>query len=237
MAVRRNDDGILKYVLRYIDQNTLSNEHWNVIEPFLKRSAVHFGHTIDYVARILAWRHLARGDLDIDGWRSIMERILDKHGRLGNDSEVCWTIYTHHLLHMEINRQNASRIVQNCGALALVALLHCANSGLTDRAIFTEALARLDTETDAGRFWPVFLEWKTRQWPQHGRLSLTNATIQGLSASGAYIYDPTTLPAVFRNIAEGEFAEVAFAIERRLSMYDDEDEEEVDEEVDDHNFF
>jgi len=50
MAVERNDDGILKYVLRYIDQHGLSLEHWDVVEPFLKRLAVHFGHTIDYVA-------------------------------------------------------------------------------------------------------------------------------------------------------------------------------------------
>ena len=238
MAVRRNDDGILKYVLRYIDQNALSSEHWNVIEPFLKRSAVHFGHTIDYVARILAWRHLTRGDLDIVGWRPIMEMILDKHGRLGNDSEVCWTIYTHHLLQMEINRQHASGIVENCGALALVALLHCVNLGLVDRAIFTEALARLETETAAGRMWPVFLEWKTRRWPQHEQINLANATIQGMSASGVYIYDPTILPAVFRNVTEAEFVGVAFAIEPRMSIYDDEDEEdEEDQEVDDHGIF
>ena len=235
MAVRRNDDGILKYVLRYIDQNALSNEHWNVIEPFLKRSAVHFGHTIDYVARILAWRHLTRDDLDIDGWRPIMETILDKHGRLGNDSEVCWTIYTHQLLQMEINRQNASGIVENCGALALVALLHCVNAGLVDRVIFSEALARIETETAVGRLWPVFLEWKTRRWPQHEQVNLANSTIQGLTASGAYIYDPTILLAVFQNVAEAEFAGVAFAIEPRLSIYDDEDEE--DQEVDDHDIF
>ena len=222
MAVQRNDDGILKYVLRYIDQDRLSNEHWDVIEPFLKRSAVHFGHTIDYVARILAWRHLARDDLDIDGWRSIMGTILDKHGRLGNDSEVCWTIYMHHLLGIEINPQSAIRIVQNCGALALVALLHC----VVDVAIFTNALTRLDTETDAGRFWPVFLEWKTRQWPHHEQVNLDNATIRGLSDGEAYIYDPTILPVVFRDIAREEFAGVECAIELRPSVYDDEDEED-----------
>ena len=77
MSVNQNDDGVLKYVLRYIDQKGLSDDHWDVVEPFLKRSATHFGHTIDYVTRILAWRHLARRDLDIDGWRPILGTILD----------------------------------------------------------------------------------------------------------------------------------------------------------------
>ena len=76
---------------------------------------------------------------------------------------------------------------------------------------------RLDTETDGGRFWPVFLEWKTRQWPHHEQVNLDNATIRGLSDSEAYIYDPNILPVVFRNIAREEFAEVEFAIELRSS--------------------
>ena len=86
--------------------------------------------------------------------------------------------------------------------------------------------------------WPVFLEWKTRRWPQHEQINLANATIQGMSASGVYIYDPTILPAVFRNVTEAEFVGVAFAIEPRMSIYDDEDEEdEEDQEVDDHGIF
>lgn len=36
-AVSKNDDGILKYVLRYIDQHELSLDYWDVVEPFLKR--------------------------------------------------------------------------------------------------------------------------------------------------------------------------------------------------------
>ena len=53
LAVQRKDDGILRYVLRYLDQNGLNDGHWDVIEPLLKRSSVHFGHTIDFVGRIL----------------------------------------------------------------------------------------------------------------------------------------------------------------------------------------
>ena len=226
MAVRRRDDGVLKYVLRYVDQNELSNVHWEVIEPFLKRSAVHFGHTIDYVARILVWRHLAHNDLEINSWSPILGTILDKHGRLGNDSEVCWTVYAHQVLKIEISREVARRIVRNCGALAIVTLLHSVDAGLLNAEIFEDSAARLETETDAGHFWPVFLEWKSMQWPRHERIEVTNNSIEGLSAYGANIYDPTALPAVFHDIEEEDFSEVAFAIERRTRMYEEEEEED-----------
>ena len=231
MAVQRKDDAILKYVLRHIDQKSLSDEHWDVIEPFLKRSAVHFGHTIDYVARILAWRHLARQDLDIHGWRPILGAILESHGGLGNDSEVCWTVYLHQLLRIEINEEIAIRIVQNCGPLALVALLNCVELKLVKSSIFKISLERLNTETDTGRYWPVFLEWKSKQWPGYQQVSLANAMIEDLSNNGVYIYDLDIHPVVFRNVAEGNFKKIKFAIESRSSIYDDEDED--DEEYDD----
>lgn len=225
-AVSKNDDGILKYVLRYIDQHELSLEHWDVVEPFLKRLAVHFGHTVDYVSRILVWRQLAISDLDVDAWRPILSTILDNHGRLGNDSEVCWTIYAHHHLGIEIDLDIARRIVQNCGALSMVALLNCVEAGLVDAAIFVDAETRIRTETDRGRYWPVFLEWKTKRWRRHSRINLSDPVMQGLHGSSAYIYDRNILPAVFRDIDEDDFGTISFAIEPRSSMYDDEDEEE-----------
>lgn len=224
-AVSKNDDGILKYVLRYIDQHELSISHWDIVEPFLKRLAVHFGHTVDYVARILVWRQLAFGDLDVEAWRAILYSILDNHGRLGNDSEVCWTIYAHHHLGITIDPDLSHRIIQNCGALTMVALLNCVEDRLVDASVFADAEARINTENDNGRFWPVFLEWKTKNWPEHQRIALTNPLIQDLRESGAYIYDRTILPAVFRDIDENDFGTISFAIESRSSLYDDEDEE------------
>ena len=226
MAVRRRDDGVLKFVLRFIDYNGLSGIHWDVVEPFLKRSAVHFGHTIDYVARMLVWRHLAYGDLEINSWKPILGTILDKHGRLGNDSEVCWTIYVHHVLRIAISVNVANRIVRNCGALSIIALLHSVNAGLLDVKVFENAAVRLETETDSGRFWPVFLEWKILQWPRHEGIEITNNTIAGLSAYGANLYNYAALPAVFHDVEEEEFGGVAFAIENRSRMYEEEEEDD-----------
>lgn len=232
LTVERNDDGIIKYVLRYIDQKKLSENHWDIIEPFLKRSVVHFGHTIDYVARILAWRFLTNDELLIDEWTPIMNAILDNHGRLGNDSEVCWTLYLNQLLEISTDKGTATRIVENCGPLALVALLNSVDSGLAPDSIFQESKIRLDTETDSGRYWPVFLEWKTKQWKGHKKINLNNAVISQLSNFGAQIYDADILPAVFRESNTEDFSDVECAIESHSSIYDDEDEVEDDDEAD-----
>lgn len=125
LAVSGGDDGVLKYVVRYLDQSDFQWKHWETVEPFLKRAAVHFGHTVDYVMRVLVWRHLAREDLDNKAWSAILATILDRHGRLGNDSEVCWGIYACMRLGIPIDRDVANNIVGNCGALSVLALLNC----------------------------------------------------------------------------------------------------------------
>lgn len=232
MAASRNDDGMLKYVLRYIDHHNLSLSYWEVVEPLLKRLAVHFGHTIDYVSRILVWRHLARGDLDIESWKPILTAILGKQGGLGNDSEVCWTIYALQNLGVNIDTGCAKLVVHNCGALSVVALLNCVDHGHVDLTIFSDAEVRIATETDHGRFWPVLLEWKSKEWPNHTQINLRNSTIQALHDSNAYIYDRSILPRVFREVDQSDFGSVPFAIEPLSSMYDD-----VEEEVEGHSDF
>ncbi len=218
MAVSRNDEGILKYVLRYVDQHN-RKWNWDVVEPFLKRMAVHFGHTIDYIARILIWRQLTRGDLDLNGWSRIMGEVLGKHGRLGNDSEVCWTIYAHHHLDVKVSHEAAKHIVRNCGALSIVALLNTIDRAGNNLDIFKDAFERLKAENDSGRYWPVFLEWKTKHWPRHVDIVLSNPTIKALHESGAHVYDLETLPAVFQNVEKVEFEKVASAIEILSEIY------------------
>jgi hypothetical protein len=225
-AASRGDDAVLKYVLRYLDQNRLNDVYWDAVEPFLKRVAVHFGHTIDYVARILVWRHLTHGDLDRDAWASVLNGILDQHGRLGNDSEVCWVLYTQHHLQLAAPNESAIRIANNCGALSVVALLNnqvqVSDSHDADTAlVFETALDRLAGESAAGRLWPLFLEWKVKRWTGHTRLDVSDATIADLIEGGVHIYQPEILPPVFRDADPDEFDQVGSAIELRSSAYDD----------------
>ena len=225
IAVRLNDDGVAKFVLRSLDRNRLTSAHWDVVEPFLKRLTVHFGHTLDYVVRILIWRHLIQEDVDITAWSPIVNTILSEHAELGNDSEVCWTIYAYHFLGITINHDNATRIVRHCGSLALVALLNCVDSGNCGGEILEDIWTRLRSETDSGRHWPIFLEWKAKQLPRYKEIRLTNPTIENLCSHGARIYDSSIRPLVFHDKGS-TFGEVPYAIETRSGIYSQMDEED-----------
>jgi len=221
MTVATGDDAILKYVIRYIDRHTDGWENWVIVEPFLKRCVVHFGHTVDYVSRVLVWRHLAKGDLDTAVWGDILAAIIDRHGRIGNDSEVCWAVYASAILGCEIAAESANHIVRNCGALSIVSILNCVEEGLTGLSVFASARERIRLESANGAFWPVILEWKSRQWRGHKHVNVGNDVIDSLVSREALLFDITRLPLVFKDIGKEDFDVVENAIEDRPSMYDD----------------
>jgi Reverse transcriptase (RNA-dependent DNA polymerase) len=214
------DDGVLKYAIRFLDQSNLHWNQWETVEPFLKRAAVHFGHTFDYVARVVVWRHLTRGDVDHEAWLAILGAILDRHGRLGNDSEVCWGIYVSIRLRIPIPLEIARNIIKNCGALSMVALLHCVELNLVDTAILNEARELLRQENANGPYWPVMLEWLALDWDGYDQLSARNDTIQEMADRGITVFDSDQLPKVFRDVEEEQFNTVSEAIERRVSLYE-----------------
>ena len=215
MAVKHNDDGILKYTLRCIDNQSISDENWEAVEPFLKRVSVHYGHTIDYVVRILVHRYLKWRDLDVKSWHTILNNILEYHGSLGHDSEVCWLVYLNQRLGLKIHDEVVEKIVNNCGALAVLAVLNSVDDGLVSRRVFQMVWKQLSNVNDRnhGRLWPVILEWKSRKWPNHNQLNINDNIIQTLIDHEKFIYDSTKLPKVFHHLNEEEFEDVECAIE------------------------
>lgn len=233
-ATAASDDGVLKYVIKYLDQSDLQRSQWQIVEPFLKRMAVHYGHTIDYVSRVIVWRHLVHEDVDIAAWSTILGAILDKHGRLGNDSEVCWGIYVCIRLAIPIHRDVANNIVENCGALSVLALLNCVELNLVDTVVFERAQAVVSLESATGSYWPLLMEWVSRRWPRYRRLTVDQDQIQQMAENRVVIFNPEQLPLVFEDVDEADFRLVLKAIERRVSQYDDDvDEDEDDDDEDD----
>jgi hypothetical protein len=228
LAVSTGDDGILKYVIRYIDRQGRGWVEWNTVEPFLKRCVVHFGHTIDYVARVLVWRHLTKGDLDKRAWEAILVEIIDRHGHIGNDSEVCWAIYACTILGCAIPATAAEPVARNCGALAILSALNGVERN-AKKAVFTAAKERLQFDSAGGSLWPVILEWKSRRWRGHKNIPAGHPVISALVENEAVIYQPSRLPDVFRDKLETDFGAVEQAIEDRPSMYDDDARNEDDE--------
>ena len=175
------------------------------------------------VARILVYRHLKWGDLDIEGWRTILKKILDYHGSLGHDSEVCWLVYLNQILELKIPNKIAENIVSNCGALSILAVLNSVNHGLVDTSIFNKVWEQISSvnERNRGRLWPVILEWKSRKWSNHSKLKTDDEIIQNLIDKEKYIYESTRLPKAFHQVSKKNFKKVEYAIEPSDSFYND----------------
>jgi hypothetical protein len=223
LSLSQNDDGILKYAIRQLDLSEHDWDEWSGLQPFLMRSAIHFGHTLDYVVRVLVWRRLTHGDLDEERWQSIVETLLDRHGRLGNDSEVCWLVFAAIVLKIAIPTELATTIIRNCGALTTVSILnHCS----VDQAVLDAAFEMIKEESDDGAMWPVFLEWGGTGWHRSGEVKnlIKNDVIRGLVERSAFVFDSERLTRVFKGVEPSKFSDIAHAIEARISSYDDETE-------------
>ncbi|WP_409018650.1 RNA-directed DNA polymerase [Brevundimonas vesicularis] len=232
LTASANDDGVAKFVIRYLDQAGCMGEYWDTIEPYLKRSAVHFGHSVDYVSRIVVWKKLAGGGLDEAEWGIILKSVLSRHGRLGNDSEVCWALYACEKLSVTVPNETAAEIIENCGALAITAVLNLADMGLTGHEAFDIARKVLSSEDANGTYWPVLLEWHSRKWEGSKALRLGNSTIEGMAREGVTIFARASVPKVLQGIDLAKYDSILQAIEHRVSAYDD-DEIEFDEVFDD----
>ncbi|MEK7993945.1 MAG: RNA-directed DNA polymerase [Planctomycetota bacterium] len=239
-SVAESDDGILKYAIRQLDRSDIHWDVWSTFQPFLMRSAIHFGHTVDYAVRVLVWRELAIGDLDHARWTTILHSILDRQSRLGNDSETCWALFASLRLGIAIPDEIARNVVNNCGALSIVALLNCVEPGLASRTVFDSVFDLLGQETASGPMWPVFLEWGTKGWPRLMELTglAQNDIIQSMTQQSVSLFDADRLTRVFSGITGSNFGTVRRAIEARVGAYDNEpDEEEEEEEEEEEQLF
>jgi len=152
--------------------------------------------------------------------------MLDRHGRLGNDSETCWLLYAALKLQIEVPDVIAENIIRNCGSLSIVAILNCVEAGLASKSIFNSAFDLLSQENADGPLWPVFLEWGSKNWDRHAEVDALVASelIKTMSKKGACVFGSARLTRVFRGVDEVNFGGILSAIEKRISSYDDEDE-------------
>jgi len=228
MAVSSGDDGVLKYAIRQLDSSDHEWDEWSVLQPFLMRCAIHLGHTIDYAVRVLVWRKLVKDDVDELRWKAIVSSLLDRHGRLGNDSEVCWLLFAANILQMDVPDEIALTVVQNCGALSIVSIMN--SSGFDQKAVFDQLFDLVSAESADGAMWPVFLEWSGSGWHRHQDVKklVTNDTLNAMVAQSVFVFDVDRLTRVFKGVEASKFADISHAIERRVSFYDDNDGEDED---------
>jgi hypothetical protein len=190
------------------------------------RAAVHFGHTIDYVVRVLIWRKLTKDDVDEPRWVDLIKTLLGRHGRLGNDSEVCWLLFAAQKFGIKIPKDIALTIIRNCGPLSMVALLDIEDGDEPDKEVFQFALEFIKLESANGPFWPLFLEWASSGWDGYAEVKKlsNNQLIDSMADEYVFLHDKGRLTRVFGDVAKEDYGSVVQAIESRISSYDDEDE-------------
>jgi Reverse transcriptase (RNA-dependent DNA polymerase) len=231
-SVIEGDDGILKYAIRQLD-DAEADWAWPTIQSFLMRCSVQFGHTIDYVVRVIVWRYFAKGDLHVNRWGTLLKSILNRHGRIGNDSEVCWCLFAALKLGISIPDDIAKNIITNCGPMCLVSLLNCVEKDLVSRSMFEAALEICEQDNGNGAMWPLSLEWASRRWPKHQTVSdsLVNEVVKAMGTGGVKVFDHERLTRVFDGVEESARTEVSGAIEHRISLYEDTNEDKANSDI------
>ena len=111
--------------------------------------------------------------------------------------------------------------------------------GLASKTIFNSAFDLLSQESAHGPMWPVFLEWGSKNWDRHAEVDALVASeiIKAMSRKGVCVFGSTRLTRVFRGVDEINFGGILSAIEKRISSYDDEaeDDEEAEGQNGEHN--
>jgi hypothetical protein len=229
-----NDEGIIRHAIRRLDEGRLWNNDWDILEHFLAQCAVQFPHSLDYVARVIAWRLRTGKEINRILWSEVASTSAVQSASIGRDSETLWSLWILKELGSKMPKALTDTIISNSSALVLSLLAHCYTNGLTsDRKIREKFWDRVDDQPFAGTMWPLTLElnhlgqanpaWETKK---------PSLILTALHDGGVSIIDWKAPPRVFdKSPTENEERpeEPEHAIEDFGLDYGDGEEDENDE--------
>lgn len=125
---QKDDDGIIKYAIRKIDDLKLWDHYWKELEPFLVRCCISFPHCLDYASQVVVWRHLT-GNVDEAKWASVIDKCLKQNLKHGNDAEVTWALWLASNLSVAISNDIFNLIFEKCGPFPSVLALDLYQNG------------------------------------------------------------------------------------------------------------
>jgi len=158
-ATRDNDEGLIRHIIRVIDERRLWSANWDFLEHFLAQCAVQFPHSFDYVARVIAWRHRTKKSIDGVLWRDVAKLIAAQNAATGRDSEVAWALWLIKELGATIPKATTDLIVQNNSSLVLAFLAHCAKHKVSsDKSLLDKLRSVVERDPHSGGYWPLTLE-------------------------------------------------------------------------------
>ena len=133
-AIAKNDDGLIRSVIKKMDRRKVWEGDWDILEHFLAQCAVQFPHSFDYVARVVALRNREHADVDFAMWTEIALQTIRQCAPLGRDSETVWALWLLKELGQIVPTELSDHIVQNNGGLVLAYLAHFPSHGLAEDA-------------------------------------------------------------------------------------------------------
>lgn len=159
ISTQRNDDGIIRRVIRKIDEKHAWGIDWKNLEHFLAHCALHFPHSLDYVTRVVAWRHRTRGDVDLSLWNHVANSSLRTRGAAGYDSECVWALWLLKELGGTLPKEVSAILLETCGPLVLAFMAHMGARGLLeDKRWRSKLMASVEGDPLSGPYWPLTLE-------------------------------------------------------------------------------
>lgn len=235
-ANNENDDGILKYAIRKMDDLKLWSRFWECLEPFLIRVAVNFPHCLDYVARVVVWRN-RRSSIDLVRWTEVCCSTVAYHAPLGNDSEVVWVCWLLKEIGGKLPANLCDPIFKRCGPFsALIAIDLAASNAISGKFSKKLVYDRIDKNPMIGNDWLLSYEAeRIFGYRLKGKNRIDYSVFGTLIENSTQFYDSGAMPFVFQGVEN--FEEVEEALEDRIGLYEeegfDEDEQDVDEFIDD----
>lgn len=94
----------MKLALRRLDRAKCYkyDRVWEELEAKLQRILYHFPHCLDYVCLLLAKRFAIGNQINTEGWRSILQLIIDKSLNSNHHHELVWLIWTSFVCRIEL---------------------------------------------------------------------------------------------------------------------------------------
>lgn len=234
------DDGVIKYLIRKIDTRRAwgAFQRWALFEKFLMVSALNFPHSIDYVARIIAWKRRIGHSVDIKSWVKICNDVVSENAKLRHDSEVCWATWLIRELGGKLNKgafDEIARFSSSTGCLAGT-LLHV--EGKTSAGTTLDTIKeRFAQESTVGRNWLFAHEALVRGWLTAADFDQTedHDFLQEMRAKNIRFVDEFARPGVFTaNEQDDDGADMPdIGIEEHLGGYDDDLDDEIPDDFDD----
>lgn len=228
------DEGIVKHAIRRIDEGRLWGENWRQLEYFLAQAAVQSGHSFDYVARVVAWRHRLGETIDKKLWIQIAKKTVAGGVALGRDSEVIWALWLLKELAVVIPKSMAEAITEKSSPWACVLLAHMAANGLVAQPWpLVDMWQRIDGDAYLGRDWPIALELNFLgvKMPSSVK-AISSSDVSGLHGGKVSAVNWVAAPKVFVGPTGTAVSKPDKAIERIGSDYDDDVDDGFDVDFD-----